>query len=275
MPSPLYARKLPQLLIICWLALLPGLTSALVRAQDGEPPEDPIDAQAVPIPDKPAADKGDKSLIRLNPDYDVWIDKENKQLILESYVCLRRGQLEMFACPRKTKEHESILTTRTSAEAVHAALIALGAKPGNTVKYDPKYIPASGTEIEIELSWKDSEGKTQTIRAQEWIKDTATGKPMKHSWVFAGSGFWKDEMTGKLTYLANAGDFICVSNFSSAMLDLPVKSTDMADVGLQFEAMTEKIPAKGTPVTMRLIPKLPKEAPKPPAPNKSGDQKSN
>jgi hypothetical protein len=221
---------------------------------------------ATPADDEnqPAPDKKDPNFVRLSPDYDAWLDKKNKQIVLEGRVCLNEGPLEMFACPLKTKEHESILKIRTSAQAIHAALVAVGAKPGNTVKFDPKYVPASGTEIEIQLAWKDQAGKQQTARAQDWIKDTNTGKAMTYPWVFAGSGFWLDEMTGKRTYLADTGDFICVSNFSSAMLDLPVKSTDMADVGLQFEAFQEKIPPKGTWVTVTLSPKLEqkKEEPK-------------
>lgn len=221
--------------------------------------ETPDEPAPIEIPDKPAPDKADKGLVRLNPDYDVWLDKKNKKLIMEGYVCLTRGQLEMFACPRKTKEHESIVSIRTAAQVVHAGLLAIGAKPGNTVKFDPKYVPASGTEIEVQLTWKDKAGKEQTARAQDWIKDVGTDKALAYPWVFAGSGFWSDEMTGKRTYMADAGDFICVSNFSSAMLDLPVKSTDMADQGLQFIAFEEKIPPKGTPVTVTLIPKLEKQ----------------
>ena len=64
-------------------------------------------------------------------------------------------------------------------------------------------------------------------------------------WVFAGSGFWKDDETGQEHYKANAGDLICVSNFPTATLDLPVKSTDSND-DLQFVPFTEHVPAQFT-----------------------------
>ena len=78
---------------------------------------------------------------------------------------------------------------------------------------------------------------------------------MTLNWVFAGSGFWVDERTGKRHYRAEGGDFICVSNFPSAMLDLPIESTQ-TNSGLMFEAFTENIPPIGTPVTVILEPQL-------------------
>ena len=75
---------------------------------------------------------------------------------------------------------------------------------------------------------------------------------MEYDWVFAGSGFWKDD-DGKEHYKANGGDLICVSNFETAMLDLPISSSQ-ANAELQFEAFTERIPPLGTPVIIILEP---------------------
>ena len=64
-------------------------------------------------------------------------------------------------------------------------------------------------------------------------------------------------MSGQKTYLAETGDFICVSNFPSAMLDLPVESSQ-ANEDLTYQAFTEHIPPLGTRVRMVLTPKLKK-----------------
>ena len=129
------------------------------------------------------------------------------------------------------------------------------------MSWDPKYTPPTGTEIEIEVLWKDKEGKVQKARAQDWVKDMKTGKAMAHPWVFAGSQMYKDEETGKEHYVADGtGELVCVSNFPSATLDVPVESSDSNDY-LVFEAFTEKIPALGTPVTMVLTPKLTEDKP--------------
>jgi hypothetical protein len=192
---------------------------------------------------------------RLLPDSDLWIDAKNKRVVMDGVVCLNKGSLEMFACLLHTKEHESIVAVDTKAHAVHAALIAVGAKPGTPVQYRPEFKPPTGTEIDIAVIWTDDKGKVHHERAQEWVRDVKTGKVMQSPWVFAGSGIWKDETTGKEHYMAEGGDFICVSNFPSAMLDIPVESTD-TNAGLVFDAFTDHIPPVGTRVRLVLAPKL-------------------
>ena len=196
-------------------------------------------------------------LTRAHPLYPVWIDKQKKRVILEGSICQTNAPLEMFAVPTGTKEHEAIVSVPTEAYVVHAALLAVGAKPGKPVEFGPKpsdYKPATGTEIDITVKWKNEKGEIQTARAQDWIKNVKTGKSMKEPWVFGGSGFWKDEQTGIEYYKAEGGDFICVSNFPSAMLDLPIESSQSNDE-LMFQANRDRIPPLNTPVTLILTPK--------------------
>jgi hypothetical protein len=192
---------------------------------------------------------------RLDPKSEVWVDKERGVVIVDGAVSLRRGVLEMFACPRRTKEHESVVAVNAKAFLVHVGLISVGAEVGKPVQFEPEYAPPSGTEIEITVIWPDQNGKLQTARAQDWIRDLKTKEAMKLPFVFAGSGFYKDEQTGQQYYLAEQGDFICVSNFATATLDVPAESTQ-ANEGLMFEAFTENVPALGTPVRLELKPKL-------------------
>jgi hypothetical protein len=199
-----------------------------------------------------------KGAQRLTPDYDVWIDPKEKSVIIDGQVSLREGMLEMFACTRNTKEHESVVSANTKAFAVHAALLSLGAEPGSPVQWVPEYKPPTGTEIEIVVYWVDEKGKEQRMRAQQWVKDVRTGKEMTQPWVFGGSRFWTDEETGKKYYQAEGGDFICVSNFGTAMLDIPIESSQ-SNQELAFEAFTERIPPLGAPVRLILTPKLKKQ----------------
>jgi hypothetical protein len=76
---------------------------------------------------------------------------------------------------------------------------------------------------------------------------------MKADWVFAGSGFYTEEETGKESYRAEGGDLICVANFADATIDVAIPSS-ADDSNRNFEAYTERIPPKGTPVTIELIP---------------------
>ena len=60
--------------------------------------------------------------------------------------------------------------------------------------------------------------------------------------------------TGKATIKANGGDLVCVSNFPTATLDLPVESSQANDE-LMFVAFAEKIPPRGTKVRLVFIPR--------------------
>lgn len=190
--------------------------------------------------------------VPLQPRQRVWRDPERKLVIMDGEVCLREGPLEMFACPRNTKEHESVVVVDAIPGMVHAGLEAVGAKAGSPASFNP-YRPATGTRIAVIVAWADENGKRHAVPAQRWVKNTQTGKPMERNWVFAGSRWVSNEVTGRRSYLADGGDFICVSNFPSAMLDLPVKSSQ-ENSSLLFEANTEAIPKVGTKVRLILMP---------------------
>lgn len=201
----------------------------------------------------PLVENVDK-LTRLNPKHPVWVDKAGKQVVLVGAVCKTYGPLELFACLVGTKEYESIVTVPTTARLVQTALLAAGAEAGRPVQYEPQFAPPRGTPVEITVIWKDKDGRRQSMRAEEWVRQVGTTQTMKQSWVFAGGRFWKDEQTGKEVFTADVtGDLICVSNFEDAVLDVPMQSTTN-DANLLFEAFGERIPQRGTPVTLLLKP---------------------
>jgi len=211
-----------------------------------EPLEKPHDL-GPPLVDHP------ETLKKLHPVYPVWIDTANKQVIMLGEICQTNVPLEMFACLRGTKEHESIVAVPVEAFIVHSALLAIGAKAGKPVQFMPKYSPATGSKIDITVRWKNEKGDVQSARAQDWVREMKSGKALDQPWIFGGSGFWKDESTGKEYYQAEGGDFICVANFPSAMLDLPIESSE-SNADLLFQAFSERIPPRGTPVTLILKP---------------------
>jgi hypothetical protein len=172
----------------------------------------------------------------------------------------------MFACPRQTKEHESVIAVNCKAREAHAGLIVVGGESGHPARFEPEYSPATGSTIDIVILWHDKEGKKRSAKAQDWVRNVKTGKAMKYDWVFAGSGFWTDPENGERFYHADAGDFICVSNFPSATLDLPVESSQ-ANSSLLYESFTKNIPAKGTPIRLVLTPRPSKPAKTKPSPD--------
>lgn len=228
-----------------WMGLM--MLVATTLAED-EKPDAPAGPAAAATP----------RLVKLSKEHSIWVDAKRKLVVVDGEIAMREGPLEMFACPKGTKEHESVIAVHCNGQLIHAGLLAVGAKADHPVKFNPKYVPASGSIIDILILWEDDKGRHK-VRAQEWVLDVETKKPMKHDWVFGGSGFWTDETTGKKYYHADAGDLICVSNFSTAMLDLPIESSQAND-GLLYSAFTERIPPRGTKVRLVLTPRAKKAA---------------
>jgi hypothetical protein len=192
-------------------------------------------------------------LRRLSKTDDIWLDIEGKRVVVGGRIAIAEGEIEVFACPAGSKEHEAIVATRSPARLVHAGLLALGLEPGNPVSFDPDYVPARGPKVAVLVRWKDADGKWQERPAQELIRNTKTGEQLDTEWVFAGSGFWRDPADGTEYYQADGGDMICVSNFPGAMLDLPIESSD-ANATLMFAAFEGRVPPAGTDVELILTP---------------------
>jgi hypothetical protein len=188
-----------------------------------------------------------KTVLALKKEGGLWIDLKRKWVIVDGSVCLREGPLEMFICPAQTKEHESVITTPIDAESVHTALLAIGAKAGSPVQFQPEYKRATGAVIDIVLVWIGEDGKVNASLAQDWIKKGNTRKTMQYAWVFGGSGYWKNPNTNEKIYYGNDGSLVCLSNFPTATMDLPVESSNN-NAGRLYTANTSQIAPLDTPV---------------------------
>jgi hypothetical protein len=201
---------------------------------------------------------------RLAKDQDVWFDKKTRSVVVDGEICLREGLLELLICEEGGKTHESVIKVKGKPSTVHTLLELAGAKKGTPVKFQPEHQPATGSEIDITVKYVDTKGKMHSVPGQRFVRNKKTNKALKHPWVFAGSFFFKDEFIKRELYMADeAGEFVCVVNFPSATLDLPIPS-DQANQNLMFEAFTENIPLVGTKVRVTLKPK----------PEKKGEVKS-
>ena len=203
-------------------------------------------------------------------DRNVWVDRKAGRIYADGYIAMNDGPLEMFACPAGTKEHESVVATLGKASEIHAGLLALGAQVGTPVTYNPSFIPATGQRIRVWICYFDQDGKYQVTDARRWVVKSGTEETLSEDWVFAGSYIWTDPVDNQNYYQGDVGDMICVSNFTTAMLDIPVASSADTDQ-LEYGPNTPSIPERGTSVRMILEPiPLPADreekpaAPKPP-----------
>jgi hypothetical protein len=224
--------------------LLPGVVTllALIAAGCDDPGPQPETAKAPEVKKVPAG-----------KNVTVEIQGEKRRVLIDAKVCMRDGQLEQFLTRKGTKEHEAVLAADVDARDIHKALLACKALAGSPVEFDPKYKPASGTVIKVSVQWEEK-GKLRTEPAQKWVTHGMSKKDLVHDWVFAGSRFVQHPEPGKPDlYLANDGDLICVSNFPSALLDLPVNSPSF-DPDRVYVTNTDRIPPRDTPVVVILEP---------------------
>lgn len=175
---------------------------------------------------------GDK-LVPLNKAGTVLLDAKGKRLVVKSKVVLREGVLEMLACLKQTKEHESILAVDAKAYVIHTGLLALGAKPGRPVQFVREvktpdgetkliedYKPPTGQKIDIYLQWKDKDGKLRRVPSQSWVRHninrfyTAKLKPLP-----ADLELPEEPADGDLRYDKRIGELIWFGHMTSEKRD--------------------------------------------------------
>jgi hypothetical protein len=203
-------------------------------------------------PPKPAVKK-----VEFGKNVFLEIEGDKRRVLVNAVVCRRTDLLEQFMCRKMTKEHEAIVSADIDARHLHAALLGTGADAGSPVKFQPRYQPARGTVIKVYVQYMEK-GRTIKVPAQHWVRNIKTKKELEHDWVFAGSCQFPNRLDPKAPpfYGANDGDVICLANFETALLDLPIASSKDND-DLVFEAFTDHIPALETPVVVILEPVLP------------------
>jgi hypothetical protein len=181
-----------------------------------------------------------------------------RRVIVTGVVCLREGSLEGLLTRKGTKEHEYVIAADVDARHIHTALLATGAEAGAPAQLEPKFVPARGTAISVQIEYLQGQ-KRIMVPARRWIRDTQTNKDLEADWVFAGSRFWLDPEDRRKPpyYVANDGNIICLAScpccIGSALLDLCIE--DGSKVGQRtIEANTDRIPPLGTPVAVILSP---------------------
>ena len=185
----------------------------------------------------------------------VRVDLANRQVSFDAEVCLRQGALEFLIVAWQTKTHESILQTRARGSHLHAGLLMLGLASGKPARWaEPgqgaMFLPPAGAGLKIRFNWKDANGQSHTADAADWLAGSANqeiDRPVQ--WIFVGS----DILPGGRYWAEVYGEMISLSNFASAVIDVPFCSSS-ADDDLSFVAKTGAIPPTGTKVEVVLTP---------------------
>jgi hypothetical protein len=208
----------------------------------------------------------------------VEINIQERCVDVEGSVCLHRGALELVACTRGTKEHESIVAIEAKAMHVHAALLLLGAKPGSPATRQPVGdqdgrwfdVPPRGGPVDVFLVFNRNPGEFVEHPISDFIAPSSRKSPdpdsadtparfPTHTFLFAGSAVSGDG-PGPRRYLSDeSGNVISLSTFGDEVLCLPAIHSQSNDA-LLWQVNATNLPAVGSKVTLRLRPHMPPAA---------------
>jgi hypothetical protein len=257
-----------------------------------------LPAAEEPAPVKPAAADAaaPKPARQLSPELKLALEKlklpgvkintELWTVDVDSRVCLREGLLELIACTKDTKEHESIIVVDAKPSHIHTALLLLGARPGSPAaqrlidKEQGRYvsIPPSGNPVDVFLVFKDDKG----VEAQHPISDfitrsdhyndpSAPSNPKEAEnakkfttdpFLFAGSILLPAEKNGPREYVCDeTGDVISISTFGNELLCMSgIHGHENGALAWQVEG--DKLPPVDSKIILRLKPRM-KDQPAP------------
>ena len=210
----------------------------------------------------------------------VKINLEEWCVDVESSVCLETGTLELIACIKDSKEHESVVVVEAKPSHIHTALLLIGAKAGNPAMRKPidkesmRFVdlPPRGGAIDVFLVVKDESGKEveKPISAFLTRAEHYSGRPHDdeeedqdfptHTFLYAGSILHGGGGEGEKprTYVCDrSGNVISISTFGDELLCLPGIHAH-ANGALMWEIKPDSLPKVGTKVTLRLRPKIKK-----------------
>ncbi len=234
---------------------------------------------SIPISaDEPAPQKPARAPVKLPG---MLIDLQKKCVDLEATICLDHGFLELVACTKGSKEHESIVSINARPMHVHTALLLLGATNGNPAMRKPVneektrwvHLPPRGDLIDVFLVVKNSDDKLVERPISDFIsrskdridenglvddhpKDDKTDKADKfpHTFLFAGSHLHDAKNNGPRQYLADqSGHVISIATFGDELLCLPFHQSK-ENGSLTWRVDPTHLPKVGTKVTLRLRP---------------------
>ncbi len=169
-----------------------------------------------------------------------------------------RVYLEVIVCGRGTREHESLIVTDVAPSLVHAAMLAAGFEPGTpggvAMRADrtiARTAPA-GEEVRVRFFVSD---ETAPIDPRSWAMHAETGAPLAggaFEFVFAGSAV--RERNGRSWYAADAeGTLVGLATFGTETIALTRAISHASSIDEPvWIADRSRVPAKGTPVVVRL-----------------------
>ena len=211
----------------------------------------------------------------------ILIDFEKRCVDLEATICLDKGFLELIACTKGSKEHESIVAVSARPMHIHTALLLLGANNGHPAMRKPVdkkktrwvSVPPRGDSVDVFLVIKNRKGELVQRPVSDFVTRSENrpdkldvrakrgDRPMAdkahkfpRTFLFAGSHL-RDKGKGPRQYLADlSAHVITIATFGDELLCLPGIQSQKNGV-LMWRVNPQHLPKVGTEITLRLRPK--------------------
>ncbi|NQT39888.1 MAG: hypothetical protein HQ581_20510 [Planctomycetes bacterium] len=258
-------RRRSQSLDAAFFVLVVAVFSSVSRG--AEPASD-----HKPAPEKSAAKPARKNFKLPG----LAINFQKRCVDIEATICLDEGMLELIACTKGSKEHESIVVTEARPMHVHTALLLLGAKNGNPAMRRPideqqtrwSNFPPRGDPVGVYLVFDNANGKQVEHPISDFVaraerpgdngevdeKVAEEDARFPNTFLFAGSVLHGDG-PGPRRYLADhSGNVISIVTFGDELLCLPAVYGHGND-SLMWQVDAAKLPKVGSKVTLRLRPR--------------------
>lgn len=252
---------------LCALVIVLSLFSTTTRADE-------------PVTNKQGSMKAARKPVKLPG---MVVDYFEKRCVdLEGTICLEKGLLELIACTKGSKEHESIVAVSARAMHIHMGLLLLGANNGHPAMRKPVdeektrwvNVPPRGDSIDVFLVMANKDGKLIEKPISDFIvrssgrvdevdgtvivapdqTEKRGGKEetsLPHTFIFAGSHL-RDNGPGPRQYLADlSGNVISIASFGDELLCLPFHQTQ-ENGALMWQVKPGTLPKVGTKITLRL-----------------------
>ena len=174
------------------------------------------------------------------------LDRNKKIISMPGEMNMSYGLIELLACTKIGKRHESALIIDIQPIHLQTALILLGLEFAGGVRYQGDPITPKGGRVRIWVEW-EADSETKRYRAEDLVFNRMKESHMEYTdWIFTGS-----RMNNGVFMAQAVGTLITTFRDPDAIIDnpLPEGADDTAYI------VNSKIaPPKGTAIRMIIAP---------------------
>ena len=174
------------------------------------------------------------------------LDRNRKTITMPGEVNMSYGLIELLACTKIGKRHESALVMDIQPIHLQTALILLGLEFTGGVRYQGDPITPKGDRVRIWVEW-EADSQTKRYRAEDLVFNRIKESHMEYTdWIFTGS------RVNNGVFMAQAvGTLITTFRDPDAIIDNPLP--DGADDTV-YIVNSRIAPPKGTAIRMIIAP---------------------